>query len=89
MSDIWDARTRGKALALFTLAPFGGPALGPLVGGFIVTGGASWRWLFWTMTIFVNTDIVRLRMYPMLTMLSFQAGVCFAGIIFTLPETYT
>lgn len=52
ISDIWDAGTRGKALAIFTAAPFAGPALGPTVSGFIgeVT---SWRWVFWTLAIFV------------------------------------
>lgn len=43
MGDMWDAQTRGKALALFTLAPFAGPALGPVVGGFIGVTGTSWR----------------------------------------------
>ena len=50
----WDAGTRGKALALFTLAPFAGPALGPLVGGYISTAGISWRWLFWILTLFAG-----------------------------------
>ena len=54
ISDIWDASTRGLALALFAVAPFAGPALGPLVGGYISTSGADWRWLFWTLTIFAG-----------------------------------
>jgi MFS family permease len=54
MGDIWDARTRGKALALFTIAPFAGPALGPMVGGFIGVSGASWRWLYWALTMFAG-----------------------------------
>ncbi|KAG8929741.1 hypothetical protein FRC02_005130 [Tulasnella sp. 418] len=33
IADIWDADIRGKALAFFTLAPFAGPAIGPIVGG--------------------------------------------------------
>jgi len=48
ISDIWDAGTRGKALALFTVAPFAGPALGPIVAGFI-GDNISWRWLFWVL----------------------------------------
>ncbi|KAF9520872.1 hypothetical protein BS47DRAFT_1357256 [Hydnum rufescens UP504] len=52
MADVWDARIRGKALTVFALGPFAGPALGPAVGGFIGDSGASWRWLFWTITIF-------------------------------------
>ncbi|KIY70945.1 MFS general substrate transporter [Cylindrobasidium torrendii FP15055 ss-10] len=54
ISDIWDARTRGKALAIFTVAPFAGPALGPTVAGFISVSGASWRWLFWVLTMFAG-----------------------------------
>lgn len=49
MGDIWDQRTRGKAVALFTLAPFAGPALGPVVGGFIgASASASWRYVLST-----------------------------------------
>lgn len=54
IADVWDADIRGKALALFTLAPFAGPAIGPIVGGYIDVAGASWRWLFWTLTIFAG-----------------------------------
>ncbi|THV07660.1 MFS general substrate transporter [Dendrothele bispora CBS 962.96] len=52
ISDIWDAKTRGKAMALFTAAPFAGPSLGPVVGGFIFVSGTSWRWVFWVLTMF-------------------------------------
>ncbi|KAG8904587.1 hypothetical protein FRB99_001505 [Tulasnella sp. 403] len=54
IADIWNADIRGKALAFFTLAPFAGPAIGPIVGGYINVGGASWRWLFWVLTIFAG-----------------------------------
>ncbi|KAF5323409.1 hypothetical protein D9611_005791 [Ephemerocybe angulata] len=53
ISDIWDAETRGKALAIFTVAPFAGPALGPTVAGFI-GGNTSWRYLFWVLTGFTG-----------------------------------
>ncbi|KAI0822202.1 MFS general substrate transporter [Trametes gibbosa] len=58
MSDIWDADTRGKALALFTLAPFAGPTLGPTVSGFMAVSGVSWRWIFWLLTLFAGTCLV-------------------------------
>ncbi|THH33510.1 hypothetical protein EUX98_g640 [Antrodiella citrinella] len=54
ISDIWDADTRGKALALFTLAPFAGPSLGPTVGGFMAVAGVSWRWVFWLLAMFAG-----------------------------------
>ena len=58
ISDIWDARTRGKALAMFTLAPFAGPSLGPTVAGFMNVAGLSWRWVFWVLTIFAGTCLI-------------------------------
>ncbi|KAG2150129.1 major facilitator superfamily domain-containing protein [Suillus cothurnatus] len=32
ISDIWDAKGRGTALAVFTVAPFAGPGIGPVAG---------------------------------------------------------
>ncbi|RPD64093.1 MFS general substrate transporter [Lentinus tigrinus ALCF2SS1-7] len=58
MADIWDADTRGKALALFTLAPFAGPSLGPTVSGFMAVSGVSWRWVFWVQTIFAGVCLL-------------------------------
>lgn len=54
IGDIWDADTRGKALSLFTLAPFAGPSLGPTVSGFMNVAGVSWRWVYWLQTIFAG-----------------------------------
>ncbi|KAF9015497.1 major facilitator superfamily domain-containing protein [Cyathus striatus] len=53
IADIWDAETRGKALAVFTVAPFAGPALGPTVAGFI-GDNTSWRWTFWVLAMFAG-----------------------------------
>ncbi|KAK1233026.1 hypothetical protein PQX77_003829 [Marasmius sp. AFHP31] len=58
ISDVWDAKTRGRALAVFTVAPFVGPALGPTVAGFIHVSGTSWRWLFWLLAIFAGFCLV-------------------------------
>ncbi|KAK0478276.1 MFS general substrate transporter [Armillaria novae-zelandiae] len=54
ISDMWGDKDRGKALAVFVIAPFAGPSLGPIVSGFISVGGASWRWLFWVLTMFAG-----------------------------------
>lgn len=54
ISDIWDAKERGTALAIFTVAPFAGPGIGPVVSGYVVLAGLSWRWLFWILTIFAG-----------------------------------
>ncbi|KAG8985914.1 hypothetical protein FRB90_004367, partial [Tulasnella sp. 427] len=52
IGDIWNADVRGQAMSIFALAPFAGPALGPIVGGYIAVSGASWRWLFWVLALF-------------------------------------
>lgn len=48
----WDADHRGDALAIFALAPFGGPAIAPVVAGVLAVKGISWRWMFWIVTIY-------------------------------------
>ncbi|GAA5855824.1 hypothetical protein JCM8547_000375 [Rhodosporidiobolus lusitaniae] len=51
ISDLFSASDRALAMSLFALAPFAGPVLGPIVGGFLGMN-ASWRWIFWLLTIF-------------------------------------
>ncbi|KZT54325.1 MFS general substrate transporter [Calocera cornea HHB12733] len=58
LADIWDADTRGKSMAFFTLAPFAGPALGPIVSGYMSVAGVGWRWLFWVLAIFAGICLV-------------------------------
>ncbi|KDQ63393.1 hypothetical protein JAAARDRAFT_29421 [Jaapia argillacea MUCL 33604] len=54
LADIWNAKQRGRAMALFTIAPFAGPALGPTVGGYLSVAGVSWRWIFWILAIYAG-----------------------------------
>ncbi|EJT97844.1 MFS general substrate transporter [Dacryopinax primogenitus] len=58
LADIWDADTRGEAMAIFTLAPFAGPALGPIVSGYMSVAHVTWRWLFWLLSIFAGACTV-------------------------------
>jgi multidrug resistance protein len=44
--DIWAPEHRAAATAFFLLAPFAGPALGPVIGGFAVQA-KGWRWTQW------------------------------------------
>ncbi|KAI0513247.1 major facilitator superfamily domain-containing protein [Xylaria bambusicola] len=46
LADLWKAEERGIPMAAFSAAPFIGPAVGPLVGGFL-SDALGWRWLYW------------------------------------------
>ncbi|QRV75562.1 major facilitator superfamily transporter [Ceratobasidium sp. AG-Ba] len=52
IADMFNARERGLANALFAMAPFAGPVLGPIIGGYVSESSAGWRWNFWVMFIF-------------------------------------
>ncbi len=46
MVDTFDAKDRGKAMAIWGIGVLMGPILGPTVGGFI-TDHLGWRWVFY------------------------------------------
>ncbi|KAF2767896.1 MFS general substrate transporter [Teratosphaeria nubilosa] len=50
LGDIWLPQERGKAMALYSLMPLLGPAIGPIAGGFI-TQYSSWKWVFYSTSI--------------------------------------
>ncbi|OCL15033.1 major facilitator superfamily transporter [Glonium stellatum] len=43
-SDMFNNRTRGIAVTVFSMTVFTGPLLAPFIGGFIVTSRLGWRW---------------------------------------------
>ncbi|KAH7311663.1 major facilitator superfamily domain-containing protein [Stachybotrys elegans] len=43
-SDMFDNRTRGIAVTIFSMAVFTGPLFAPFIGGFIVESHLGWRW---------------------------------------------
>ncbi|GMM47094.1 spermine transporter [Pichia kluyveri] len=47
ISDMFPTETRGKAIAYFAAAPYGGPVIGPLVGGFITRYNGRISLIFW------------------------------------------
>uniref|UniRef100_A0A060T6E5 ARAD1B15224p n=1 Tax=Blastobotrys adeninivorans TaxID=409370 RepID=A0A060T6E5_BLAAD len=51
LADMWVNEERGIAMSVFSAAPFLGPAVGPLVGGFI-RDHKSWRWIYYVTLIF-------------------------------------
>ena len=53
IADMFHARDRGLAMAVFAAAPMLGPCVGPIVGGFL--GEAKgWRWVEGVMAIFTG-----------------------------------
>jgi DHA1 family multidrug resistance protein-like MFS transporter len=50
-SDMFDNRTRGMAITIFSMTVFTGPLLAPFIGGFIVMSHLGWRWTEFIVTI--------------------------------------
>ena len=50
LGDCWRADERGRAIAVYSLAPLLGPTVGPIAGGFI-TEKTTWRWAFYATSI--------------------------------------
>ncbi|TPX14316.1 uncharacterized protein E0L32_005512 [Thyridium curvatum] len=53
IADMFSADERGLATAIFAAAPFLGPAIGPIAGGFLGEA-AGWRWVEGLMAIFTG-----------------------------------
>lgn len=53
LADMFNAKQRGLAMAIFASAPFLGPALGPITGGFLGES-AGWKWVIGFLTIFAG-----------------------------------
>ncbi|KAI0084550.1 MFS polyamine transporter [Irpex rosettiformis] len=50
LGDCWNPEERGKAVALYSLAPLLGPVVGPVAGAWIAEK-STWRWVFWSTSI--------------------------------------
>ncbi|KAJ5594644.1 uncharacterized protein N7459_000852 [Penicillium hispanicum] len=50
LSDCFKPEERGKSIAIYSLAPLLGPALGPIAGAFIAEN-TTWRWVFYATSI--------------------------------------
>ena len=59
LADLWKNEERGVPMAVFSAAPFIGPAIGPLVGGFLGEA-AGWRWLYWIQLILAGISFCML-----------------------------
>ncbi|KAI0036325.1 major facilitator superfamily domain-containing protein [Vararia minispora EC-137] len=54
LADVWDPVVRGPAASLFATMVFLGPAIGPIVSGFVVEDTLDFRWVFWVMMAFAG-----------------------------------
>lgn len=45
IADMFPAKQRGIAMSLFAAAPFLGPVIGPIAGGFIGMSDGGWQWV--------------------------------------------
>ncbi len=50
LGDLFTAKERGKAVAVYSVAVLAGPILGPLLGG-VVSQHLGWRWVFFMASI--------------------------------------
>ncbi|KAF8876577.1 MFS polyamine transporter [Infundibulicybe gibba] len=51
LGDIWRPEERGRAIGIYNLAPLLGPVIGPVCGAWI-SHRTTWRWVFWSTSIF-------------------------------------
>ncbi|KAK6465964.1 putative transporter [Scheffersomyces coipomensis] len=65
MADLYSAKARGTAVAVFAMVLFGGPMLAPILGGFTVKNSSlGWRWtsyfcgLIGVLSFLMNTFIL-------------------------------
>lgn len=51
IASLYSIRYLNVSVSMFAIAPFAGPCLGPIIGGYIEQSGAHWRWIFRVMSI--------------------------------------
>lgn len=57
LADIWEARERGKAVAVFSAGPPIAPTLAPIIAGFIALR-TTWRWVMWVVVFCTGFTLV-------------------------------
>jgi len=63
LADIWGPVERGNAMALFSMMTFIGPALGPVISGFLELK-ENWRWNFYVLLWLAAFTILIMWMLP-------------------------
>lgn len=64
IADMFPSSTRGKAIAFFAFAPYGGPVLGPLVNGFISVSTKRMDLIFWVNMAFAGVMWIIVAFIP-------------------------
>ncbi|KAH8843545.1 hypothetical protein MCOR27_006980 [Pyricularia oryzae] len=62
VGDLFASDEMSVPMALFTLAPFVGPSLGPLIGGFI-NFHVYWRWTHWVLFMWAVALLIALAVF--------------------------
>ncbi|KAK4686917.1 hypothetical protein P7C73_g3195, partial [Tremellales sp. Uapishka_1] len=62
VADVLNMNQRGLGMALFASAPFLGPALGPITGGFLGSA-AGWRWIEGMLAIFCGVVCICISLF--------------------------
>ncbi|KAJ5690995.1 hypothetical protein N7488_011730 [Penicillium malachiteum] len=57
LGDVWRPEQRGSSLGVYLLVPLLGAAVGPIIGGFMAES-TTWRWMFWSTSIFQAVMII-------------------------------
>ncbi|QSZ29606.1 hypothetical protein DSL72_004122 [Monilinia vaccinii-corymbosi] len=63
LADIWGPVERGNAMALFSVMTFAGPALGPVISGFLELE-MDWRWNFYVLLWFAGATEIMMLTIP-------------------------
>lgn len=73
-------------MAVYTVSPFAGPVIGPLISGFI-NQNTNWRWTYYTQIIWTFCELVALIIVRLLDSSFFldQSYIIFSQVV---PETY-
>lgn len=61
VSDVWAPEKKGFPMAAFITAVQVGPAIGPMIGGFVVER-ESWRWTQWVM-LFASVPVIVVTLF--------------------------
>ncbi|KAG2110960.1 MFS polyamine transporter [Suillus discolor] len=63
LGDCWQPHERGRAVAIYSLAPLMGPVVGPITGAWVAQY-STWRWVFWS-TCIVDAVIQIIGMFAL------------------------